>query len=44
LRLGESGVLGWTAWLGKRQSSEDAGDIIIRPNASELAAESPEIS
>jgi type VI secretion system protein ImpH len=44
LRLGESGALGWTAWLGERQSSEDADDIIIRPNATELAAEGLAIS
>lgn len=33
LRLGQSGVLGWTSWLGERQTTDDADDVIIRPNA-----------
>ncbi len=32
LRLGESGALGWTSWLGERNIAADADDIIIRPN------------
>jgi len=32
LRLGESGALGWTAWLGERNVAADADDIVIRPN------------
>ncbi len=32
-RLGRSGELGWTSWLGNRKGEEDAKDILIRPNA-----------
>lgn len=41
LRLGESGALGWTAWLGERKSGADADDIIIRPNAAQLTTNGP---
>ena len=30
LTLGVSGDLGWTTWLGKRSTHEDAGDVIIQ--------------
>ena len=36
LKLGVSGQLGWTTWLGQRKTSADADDIVIRPNAAEL--------
>jgi type VI secretion system protein ImpH len=41
LSLGKSGVLGWTTWLGERQSTEDADDIIIRPNVAQLTTDGP---
>jgi type VI secretion system protein ImpH len=28
-RLGQSGLLGWTTWLGRRASSSDAGDLCL---------------
>ncbi len=31
VKLGESGELGWTTWLGKRRSRSDADDMIINP-------------
>lgn len=31
LRLGQSGELGWTTWLGERHTSTDADDVIISP-------------
>lgn len=33
LELGVSGQLGWTSWLGQRQSRGDADDVIVNPNA-----------
>jgi type VI secretion system protein ImpH len=30
--LGSSGALGWTTWLGDRQTATDADDVIIRPS------------
>lgn len=41
LCLGESGALGWTAWLGERDTDEDADDIIIRPNGTHLKIDGP---
>jgi type VI secretion system protein ImpH len=32
VRLGQSGDLGWTTWLGKRQSTADATEVIVNPN------------
>jgi type VI secretion system protein ImpH len=32
LRLGKSGELGWTTWLGQRQSTADANEVIVNPN------------
>jgi len=29
--LGVAGRLGWTTWLGRRASGEDAGDVVIDP-------------
>lgn len=29
LRLGQSGLLGWTTWLGRRTSSSDADDLCL---------------
>jgi type VI secretion system protein ImpH len=37
LSLGKSGVLGWTTWLGERQTSADADEVLIRPNEEALA-------
>ena len=37
LKLGESGALGWTSWLGERKTEADANEVIIRPNAEQLA-------
>ena len=31
VKLGEFGELGWTTWLGTRQSAGDADDMIINP-------------
>ena len=31
IRLGKSGTLGWTAWLGKRSADRDADDMTINP-------------
>jgi len=39
LSLGKSGVLGWTAWLGERQTAVDADDVIIRPNVAQLTTD-----
>jgi type VI secretion system protein ImpH len=36
LELGRQGQLGWTTWLGKRRTSEDAGDL--RLNAERFVA------
>lgn len=36
LRLGQSGALGWTSWLGERNFAADADEVIIRPNAEQL--------
>lgn len=33
LSLGKTGELGWTTWLGERQTPAPADDVIIRPNA-----------
>lgn len=33
LRLGESGELGWTTWLGEKQTTTDADDVVIHPFA-----------
>ena len=33
LRLGQSGRLGWTSWLGRRQAATDAGDLCINAEA-----------
>ena len=41
LSLGESGELGWTAWLGERNTDADADDIIIRPNGADLTIDRP---
>lgn len=38
VRLGRSGELGWTSWLGDRKTTADADDILIRPNAYRLPA------
>lgn len=37
LKLGRSGALGWTSWLGERKTEADANEVIIRPNAEQLA-------
>ena len=37
LSLGKSGVLGWTTWLGERQTTADADEVLIRPNAEAMA-------
>ncbi len=40
LQLGETGgALGWTTWLGERPTDEDAKDVVIRPNATDLASD-----
>ncbi len=31
LKLGESGRLGWTTWLGERQAESDADDLVLDP-------------
>lgn len=31
LELGVSGELGWTSWLGARQSESDAADVVVNP-------------
>ncbi|MFV2090483.1 MAG: type VI secretion system baseplate subunit TssG [Pseudomonadales bacterium] len=31
MRLGESGNLGWTSWLGTREESTDAGEVLLWP-------------
>ena len=41
LCLGDSGALGWTAWLGDRKTETDADDVIIRPNAAHLTTDGP---
>ena len=41
LSLGESGELGWTAWLGERNKTTDADDVIIRPNIAQLKTGGP---
>jgi type VI secretion system protein ImpH len=41
LCLGESGALGWTAWLGERKTETDADDVIIRPNVGNLTTDGP---
>jgi len=41
LSLGESGALGWTAWLGERNTDADADEIIIRPNGAYLTVDGP---
>jgi type VI secretion system protein ImpH len=33
LRLGQSGELGWTTWLGRRQTDTDASEVVISPAA-----------
>jgi type VI secretion system protein ImpH len=33
LSLGQSGRLGWTSWLGRRQAATDAGDLCINAEA-----------
>jgi len=43
-RLGESGELGWTAWLGDRNTTTDADDVVIRPNIAQLRTEGPVLS
>jgi type VI secretion system protein ImpH len=35
LRLGVSGELGWTTWLGQRRSAADADDVIVNPRATQ---------
>jgi type VI secretion system protein ImpH len=32
LKLGQSGELGWTTWLGQRRSQADAAEVIVNPN------------
>lgn len=41
LRLGMSGELGWTTWLGRRRSAADADDVVIHPNASSAKKKRP---
>lgn len=41
LILGQSGVLGWTTWLGERQTTADADDVIIQPNVAQLTTDGP---
>lgn len=41
LSLGKTGTLGYTTWLGERQATDDAEDIIIRLNNEQLAAQGP---
>ena len=41
MKLGQSGVLGWTTWLGERKTTDDADEIIIRPNAAQLTTDGP---
>jgi len=36
LKLGQSGALGWTSWLGERNTTADADEVLIRPNAEQL--------
>jgi len=31
LRLGVSGELGWTSWLGQRQVDDDADEVVVQP-------------
>ena len=38
LSLGQSGRLGWTSWLGRRQATTDAGDLCINAEAFAAAA------
>jgi type VI secretion system protein ImpH len=33
LSLGQSGRLGWTSWLGRRQAATDAGDLCVNAEA-----------
>lgn len=40
LRLGQAGELGWTSWLGKRQTTVDADDVVIHPAAPTAIQES----
>jgi type VI secretion system protein ImpH len=35
LRLGVSGELGWTTWLGQRRSTADADDVIVNPRVTQ---------
>ncbi len=41
MRLGESGNLGWTTWLGDRNTHTNADDVVIRPNIAELKTGGP---
>jgi len=36
MRLGQTGQLGWSTWLGERPEQKDADDVVLRP--AELAA------
>ena len=39
LSLGQSGRLGWTSWLGRRQAATDAGDLCVNAEAFAAGAE-----
>ena len=41
MKLGQSGVLGWTTWLGERTTTADADEVIIRPNVAQLTTDGP---
>ena len=33
LKLGQSGELGWSTWLGRRDADADADEVLVHPNA-----------
>jgi len=32
LKLGQSGELGWSSWLGRRSTNADADEVVVNPN------------
>jgi type VI secretion system protein ImpH len=38
LRLGQVGQLGWTTWVHSKPMTRDADDLVLRPQATAVAA------
>ncbi len=41
-RLGEQGQLGWTTWMGRRDETRDADDLVLMPRVEGQTAREPE--